>query len=149
MLLEDRFEQLKRHLNRNKSNQESTFNIVFIDLNNFKIINDTHGHAFGDKSLISFAKALHESIREEDTASRISGDEFVLLLEQQDHPLDVSLFFERLDKNVARQLKENNCPIKLEYSFGLATYPTDGESLKSLLHVADNRMYDMKKQPKQ
>lgn len=104
MLLEDRFEQLKRHLNRNKSNQESTFNIVFIDLNNFKIINDTHGHAFGDKSLISFAKALHESIREEDTASRISGDEFVLLLEQQDHPLDVSLFFERLDKNVARQL---------------------------------------------
>lgn len=149
MLLEDRFEQLKRHLNRKKSNQESTFNIVFIDLNNFKIINDTYGHAFGDISLILFAKALHESIREEDTASRISGDEFVLLLEQQDHPLDVSLFFERLDKNVARQLKENNCPIKLEYSFGLATYPNDGESLKSLLHVADNRMYDMKKQPKQ
>ncbi|EGR0547543.1 diguanylate cyclase [Vibrio cholerae] len=149
MLLEDRFEQLKRHLNRNKSNQESTFTIVFIDLNNFKIVNDTHGHAFGDNSLISFAKALSESIREEDTASRISGDEFVLLLEQQDKPLDVGLFFKRLDKNVARQLKENNCPIKLEYSYGLATYPNDGESLKSLLHVADNRMYEMKKQPKQ
>lgn len=144
MLLEDRFEQLKRHLNRNKSNQESTFNIVFIDLNNFKIVNDTHGHAFGDNSLISFAKALHKSIREEDTASRISGDEFVLLLEQQDKPLDVGLFFERLDKSVARQLKENNCPIKLEYSYGLATYPNDGESLSSLLHVADNRMYKMK-----
>ena len=123
--------------------------IILLDCDLFKDINDEFGHAFGDKSLISFAKALHESIREEDTASRISGDEFVLLLEQQDHPLDVSLFFERLDKNVARQLKENNCPIKLEYSFGLATYPTDGESLKSLLHVADNRMYDMKKQPKQ
>ena len=148
MLLEDRFEQVKRRLSRKKSNQESTFNIVFLDLNNFKIINDTYGHAFGDKALISFAKALHESIREEDTASRISGDEFVLLLEQQSKPLDIGLFFKRLDKNVVRQLKENNCPIKLEYSFGLSTYPHDGESLKSLLHVADKRMYEMKKQPK-
>ncbi|GAC33779.1 sensor domain-containing diguanylate cyclase [Paraglaciecola polaris] len=149
MLLEDRFEQLKRQLNRNKHNQQNTFNILFFDLNNFKSINDTYGHAFGDKTLISFAKALHESIREEDTASRISGDEFVLLLEQQEQSFDSDDFFKRLGENLLFQLEKNGCPVELDYSYGLAKYPDDGDTLKSLLHVADNRMYEMKKQPKQ
>ncbi|ACM93444.1 sensory box histidine kinase [Nautilia profundicola AmH] len=114
--------------------------IIFIDLDNFKKINDAFGHIFGDKVLKSVANIIKKSIRDIDYAFRFGGDEFVILIFSDYDVL----------KKVAKRIKEKILQtaiegVKAECSIGYAHYPTDSNNLEEVLHLADKRMYEDKR----
>lgn len=140
-LLEDRFEQfvVQRH--------QGQFNCacIFIDVNDFKAINDNYGHKKGDECLIAIAKTLTAAIRQDDTACRFSGDEFVILLHDVKEPEDIS----RVTRQVQQQVAEIPAKLKFEkalsVSFGISLYPQDATDFDSLIDAADKAMYQHKR----
>jgi two-component system CheB/CheR fusion protein len=124
--------------------QKSTFSVMFIDLDRFKVVNDGLGHSFGDKVLKQVAQRLGNVTREEDAIARIGGDEFVVLLEEITSPIDAG----KVAKNIIRTVSEpilidaNN--IQLGASVGISVYPNDGNTIEELLRQADVAMYEAK-----
>jgi len=119
------------------------FALCFIDLNKFKPVNDTYGHNVGDMLLKHVGKVLKSVVREEDTVSRIGGDEFVILLENleaKDYLEQVLLRIEEVSKEIPFKYKEDLI-IELSFSLGTSIYPTNGENAKTLLDNADKDMY--------
>lgn len=115
--------------------------LVFFDLDRFKHINDTHGHAAGDTVLKHFARLLIKCFRSADVVARLGGDEFVVLLTACDDSSDVAI--SRLDQMAA----DEDCEVKqlLNWSMGRITFdPERHDSVESLLAEADSRMYDDK-----
>jgi len=127
--------------------KEQQFLLILIDINGFKIINDTFGHNFGDEVLITTAETIREAIRENDFAIRFGGDEFIVLM----HFLESSEI-EPLVKRLRDSLETvRNLPsmsLQLRVSIGTAIYPDDGDSIDKLLQVADIRMYNEKNENK-
>ena len=120
---------------------KSRFSLVYFDLNNFKIINDTKGHAFGDLVLREVASRITKSIRKSDTVGRIGGDEFVLLLENTYKNGDVNVAIETLGSTISKELSIGAEVLRLSCSFGVASYPDDGTTTDELLSAADAAMY--------
>lgn len=139
-LLLDRVEHLIAQSERIKSN----FALLYIDLNKFKIINDTKGHAFGDQVLIETALRLKQSIRNSDTVARIGGDEFVLLLENISNKINISIMVEAIAKALNEEFIINNEKFEVSCSIGVAIYPDDGTTTDTLLATADVAMYKAK-----
>jgi len=139
-LLLDRVEHLIAQSERIKSN----FALLYIDLDKFKTINDTKGHAFGDQVLVETALRLKQSIRNSDTVARIGGDEFVLLLENISNKNDVSIMVESIDKALNKEFIINNEKFEVSCSIGVAIYPDDGTTTDTLLATADVAMYKAK-----
>ena len=139
-LLLDRVEHLIAQSERIKSN----FALLYIDLDKFKTINDTKGHAFGDQVLIETALRLKQSIRNSDTVARIGGDEFVLLLENISNKDDVSIMVESIAKALNKEFIINNEKFEVSCSIGVAIYPDDGTTTDTLLATADVAMYKAK-----
>ena len=142
------YEKISQEINYAKRNNSESA-LLFVDLDDFKIINDTQGHDHGDGVLISVANRLLDSIRNFDAAGRIGGDEFVVLVRGQDKTEDNFAHFDAL---IERILEEINKPIVVkEYkhqvraSIGVAIIPRDGESLEEVLKCADRAMYEAKK----
>jgi len=122
-----------------------SFVLIFIDLDNFKPINDNFGHEEGDKVLKEIANILKESFRENDFIVRLGGDEFVVLITlQNNHINDIKKIIDSLRKRVEDKLNKYN----LSFSYGVAIYPKDGKDLSTLLEKADIRMYEEKKKRK-
>ena len=121
------------------------FSIVFIDLDHFKQVNDTHGHLVGSRLLAEIGNALKEHCRLIDFAFRYGGDEFVILLPQtsKENALNVA---RRLHKLVRERtwLQPEGLNIKLTPSVGVASYPVDSRTKEGLLHLADEAMYLVK-----
>jgi len=121
------------------------FSIVFIDLDHFKQVNDTHGHLVGSRLLSEIGEALKTNCRLIDFAFRYGGDEFVILLPQtsKENAINVA---KRLHKLVRETvwLEKEGLNIKLTPSVGLAAYPADSKSKEGLLHLADEAMYLVK-----
>ncbi len=120
--------------------------VLFIDLDYFKTINDTHGHGIGDLFLQAVSLRLQENIRESDTLSRFGGDEFALFLTNPGSQKDAAAFTERILQN----LKENPVIIeskefKISLSVGGAIYPDDATDAETLIELADKAMYKIKK----
>lgn len=122
------------------------FACIFIDLNNFKQINDNHGHDAGDAVLVEFAKRLKSTIRGNDYLYRYGGDEFILLIDLYDDNQPLHKVAKKIYQchQVDIQLP-NRSIVKLELSAGAAVYPDDATSLEALLACADKRMYSSKK----
>lgn len=139
-LLLDRVEHLIAQSERIKSN----FALLYIDLDKFKTINDTKGHAFGDQVLIETALRLKQSIRNSDTVARIGGDEFVLLLENISNKNNVSKMVESIAKALNKKFIINNEKFEVSCSIGVAIYPDDGTTTDTLLATADVAMYKAK-----
>ena len=118
--------------------------VLFLDLDRFKIINDTLGHGAGDDVLCQVSKHLLECLRETDTLARVGGDEFTLLVEQFDDPQDLGDIAEKLLTATASPLKINGQEYHLSGSIGIAIYPKDGSDSASLLKNADIAMYRAK-----
>jgi len=119
--------------------------LVLIDLNRFKLINDTYGHAVGDKVLQHTAKILTESVRANDLVGRIGGDEFVIFL--NDFPVEESVFGwkDRLYQAfVQNPFKSDLITIDIELSIGIAYFPMDGNDFEKLFQTADSKMYEDK-----
>ncbi|MGR8950901.1 MAG: diguanylate cyclase domain-containing protein [Gammaproteobacteria bacterium] len=138
-LLADRFRQACSRAKR----RGTCFSIMFLDLNKFKMVNDRHGHEVGDQLLKVLGGLLRQCIRGEDTLSRISGDEFVILLE--DTPYDkaeqVAL---KIKAKLAKPVFVRGIELNISLSQGVAVYPQDGTTVSELLKKADERMYQAK-----
>ncbi len=117
--------------------------LMFLDLDNFKNVNDSLGHGVGDELLKQFADRLSSSIREQDTISRLGGDEFVLILPGTDTD-GAAYLAERLLNIAARQYNIERHEINLTVSIGIAMYPTDGTDFDTLWRSADAAMYRAK-----
>jgi diguanylate cyclase (GGDEF)-like protein/PAS domain S-box-containing protein len=118
--------------------------ILCLDLDRFKEVNDTLGHAYGDQMLVEVAARLRAGARDTDVVSRIGGDEFVILLadlDVQDAPHLAETVAERIRDLLAEPLAINPVELKVEASIGVALYPLDSRDAKGLLAVADAAMY--------
>lgn len=124
--------------------------LIFADLDDFKIINDTYGHKDGDQVLLTIASRIKAMIRHEDVAVRIGGDEFVILLagiKSNDWEY-IPRFISRLINTICEPVTVNQYTHQVGISIGLAVYPKDGQDLQTLLNCADNSMYLDKKMKK-
>ncbi len=120
--------------------------LLFLDLDGFKQINDTFGHASGDHALQLVADCLSSLVRESDTVSRHGGDEFLILLADVTRAADVALVAEKVNKALAGYSQFDSRQLRLRASIGISVYPEDGEDAKTLIACADAAMYLAKKQ---
>jgi diguanylate cyclase (GGDEF)-like protein/PAS domain S-box-containing protein len=117
---------------------------VFIDLDNFKLINDTLGHRAGDALLQEAALRLRQCVREDDTVARLGGDEFVVLLNDQPSKESVTQAVHRLVKVLSRPISVEGHEITSTCSIGISLFPSDGGDGETLLKHADAAMYRAK-----
>lgn len=121
------------------------FALLFIDVNHFKKINDTYGHKVGDLFLIKLAERLTNSIRQEDFAARIGGDEFIVIISEIENRKNAEAATDKIYKalNTSYHLLGNK--IEGSVSIGTACVPQDGKVIDDIIRVADERMYQKKK----
>ncbi|GLS27298.1 EAL domain-containing protein [Marinibactrum halimedae] len=120
------------------------FALVFVDLDRFKAINDSLGHATGDAVLIETAKRLCSAVRENDTVVRLGGDEFILLFSPLRNIRGIQEFCDRLKNIISHPIQYNEHRFTLTTSIGLSIYPDDGDTAESLLQNADIALYESK-----
>ncbi|WP_460713454.1 diguanylate cyclase domain-containing protein [Lysobacter terrae] len=119
--------------------------LLFLDLNNFKQINDTLGHAAGDEVLKLAAHRLVSLVREEDMVSRYGGDEFLILLTEVSHASDSALVADKVIAALAVPSRVRDHVLRLTASIGISVYPDDGEDAETLIDRADTAMYRAKR----
>lgn len=119
--------------------------VVFIDLNDFKPINDAFGHAVGDKALVALAERLKRSMRKTDTIARIGGDEFVVILEEISGEEHVRGLAHKVMTAVTEPFEIDGTKLQVSASLGIALYPDDSTDADQLVEFADRAMYVAKK----
>ena len=117
--------------------------LLFMDLDRFKEINDTHGHALGDQVLVEIGRRFQSVMRQADTMARFGGDEFVIIAGQSDQSSAVRIA-ERLQQALGEPIAVKGRPFSVGASIGIAFYPEDGKSSDELLKHADIAMYRAK-----
>lgn len=118
--------------------------VLFLDLDRFKLINDSLGHAIGDKLLQSVSKRMVACLRNSDTVSRQGGDEFVILLSEIAHSEDAAVSAEKLLLSFRAPYSIDGQDLHITGSIGISVYPEDGEDVKTLIQSADTAMYHAK-----
>jgi diguanylate cyclase (GGDEF)-like protein len=124
--------------------QRKKLAVLFVDLDQFKRINDSLGHAMGDKLLRSVAGRLMSCVRRSDTVCRLGGDEFVILLTQVEHAEDAAISARKILRAVAAPHIVDDKSLDISVSIGGSTYPADGLDVESLMSQADAAMYEAK-----
>lgn len=119
--------------------------VFFIDLDNFKAINDTYGHDVGDMTLRQVARRLQTCIRGSDTAARLAGDEFVVLLESMSGQVDTRAVADKILAELSRPFSFEDLVVEVTPSIGIAYLPDNGFDRDTLLRHADQAMYSAKK----
>ncbi|MDW9406658.1 diguanylate cyclase, partial [Pseudomonas soli] len=123
--------------------------LVFIDLNGFKTINDSLGHAAGDQVLKTTATRLYEALRNSDSVARLGGDEFVTVLEglstERTPEDEARVIAERLLVSLDTPISVGNTRRRVGVSLGIALFPEHGQTRDQLIHVADLAMYEAKR----
>lgn len=140
VLFQDRLNQALVQARRDKDH----FALLLADLDNFKTVNDTLGHAAGDDLLVEVAKRLKASVREVDTVARIGGDEFALILTRTQGPEDAAKVAAHVVEALARSYRIQGLDITGGASLGVTFWPSDGDSADVLLKNADVAMYRAK-----
>ena len=143
-LFSDRLDEALKRARRNRSKLA----LLFIDLDNFKPINDTYGHEAGDEVLKQAAERLSTTLRECDTVSRIGGDEFMVLLESLPSRNEACFVREKLLASLRRPILWRNAGIAVGASIGLSLFPDDGADINALTRFADLAMYKEKRTKK-
>jgi diguanylate cyclase (GGDEF)-like protein len=124
--------------------QRKQLAVLFVDLDQFKRINDSLGHAVGDKLLQSVARRLKACVRRTDSVCRLGGDEFVILLSQIEHAEDAAICARMILRAVASPHNIDNKSLDVSVSIGGSTYPADAKDAESLINHADAAMYEAK-----
>jgi diguanylate cyclase (GGDEF)-like protein len=122
--------------------------LFFIDLDNFKIINDKYGHLAGDVVLQTIAKNISHVIRKEDTLARIGGDEFALLIENVHNENFIHTLAQKILQATAQPIIYEGHKLQVSCSIGISRYPEDAHNKKELFEQADKAMYNTKKSGK-
>ncbi len=139
------------HLNHTITTAKRTGNdgaLLFIDIDCFKDINDNYSHQTGDLLLKEFALRLSHITRSSDIAGRLSGDEFLLILENINEMEDVLSVIEKIRVQLMTPFSINDLSIEITVSIGAACFPTNGDNADQLIHAADQAMYNVKKNGK-
>ena len=140
-LFTDRLEQAMLNTKRTKD----YIALIFIDLNDFKVMNDTFGHHFGDLVLKKFTDLMNECIRETDTFARYGGDEFILLLTDIKYENHYQVLFDRINEQLKNPVSIQSHTVHLSASMGITFYPQKKElSAEQLIRQADQAMYTNK-----
>jgi diguanylate cyclase (GGDEF)-like protein len=145
MLLNDRVNQAIILAERHRKKVA----VLFLDLDGFKHINDSLGHPTGDKLLQSVAKRLVACVRGSDTVSRQGGDEFVVLLSEEEHSEDAAVAARRMLQAVAEAHSIDQRDLHVTASIGVSIYPDDGMDAETLIKNADTAMYQAKENGRQ
>ncbi len=119
--------------------------LILLDLNGFKNVNDTLGHAAGDQLLVEIGSRLASSVRTSDCVARLGGDEFVVLLDRLEGEIDAGRLAATLVERISVPVTIDGLRLAVEASAGVAIYPDDGTTIDSLLRCADVAMYDAKR----
>lgn len=139
-LLKDRMNKALQNAKRNKD----SLAVIFLDLDHFKLINDTLGHSVGDELLIYITKVLREHTRESDTLARFGGDEFVILLPSIKNVEDAEKTAAKIQKALQKKHDIGTHQLYVTSSIGLSIYPQHGKDSDSLIRSADTAMYEAK-----
>lgn len=137
ILLADRLQQaIAQSVRRNLS-----LAVVFLDLDGFKAVNDTHGHQVGDELLITVSQRMKTALREGDTLARIGGDEFLAVLVDLERSQDCEPVLDRMLQAAAEPVVIGEAELHVSASIGVAIYPQDADDAEQLLRHADQAMY--------
>jgi diguanylate cyclase (GGDEF)-like protein/PAS domain S-box-containing protein len=118
--------------------------LLFVDIDDFKIINDTLGHGAGDRFLQAVAERLQAQVRRGDTVARLGGDEFAVIVEEGCDPAEMAALAARLRGAIGMPLKLAGRQVCSSASIGIGVYPDDGRTPEALLNAADAAMYEAK-----
>jgi diguanylate cyclase (GGDEF)-like protein/PAS domain S-box-containing protein len=124
---------------------QSRLGLLYVDVDDFKQVNDRHGHAVGDALLREVAARLVECARQSDTVARLGGDEFVLLLEDLQAPEDAQRCADKIHAVLAEPVPTETAPLQIGASIGIALFPDHADQVETLLMQADARMYARKR----
>jgi len=128
-----------------RSNRQHTqFALFFIDLDDFKRINDTYGHKAGDHVLVSLVNSINKVIRQQDTFARIGGDEFALIVEDMGNRVTIEKLAEKIIHEISKPIYFEKRVIFISCSIGICRYPQDTTCKEELIHFADLAMYEVK-----
>lgn len=139
-LFYDRLKQALLHARR----YGGKFGVLFVDLDDFKAVNDRYGHHVGDALLTEVADRLLVSVRESDTVARAGGDEFMILLGELDSPFDCQAAADNIRQALQEKVRLQDLELAISASIGQATYPDDGLTEDALMRTADACMYRIK-----
>ena len=139
-LLQERLERALSMARRTKQ----PLALLFMDLNGFKQVNDTHGHDVGDLLLKGVADRVQTLMLDSDTLARMGGDEFVILLPQVNGGSGVGILMSRIDESLRPPFQFGSLKVQSSASVGFALYPKHGNTEEELLSVADKKMYNVK-----
>ncbi len=142
LLLMDRLETAIKHAHKN----HEQVGVLLLDLDNFKRINDSLGHHVGDQVLVAIANRLQQQLREDDTLSRLSGDEFVIVLPEVESRANMQSAVDRIVERIATPLLIGDQELLVTPSIGGAIFPRDGTDAQTLIKNADAAMYAAKAQ---
>ena len=137
-------DRLGRAIEHSKRHPDYRFAIFFLDLDRFKVINDSLGHAFGDQVLICAAQKLNTCLRPSDSIARLGGDEFVILLEEISQPSDIELISSRIQNTLQTSLEINDQKIAVSASIGIVLSDMEYHTAQDILRDADIAMYHAK-----
>jgi diguanylate cyclase (GGDEF)-like protein/PAS domain S-box-containing protein len=141
-LLWDRLDLMINQSHRDKKE----IAVIFLDLDHFKAINDTHGHQIGDEVLILVARRLASCLRESDTVARMGGDEFVILLGNVAHRQAIGMLARKFLDAIIEPIWMHDLKFSLTTSMGISVFPADGLDSETLVKNADKAMYHAKEQ---
>lgn len=139
---------LQLEIERSK-HEDSYFSIIFFDLDFFKRVNDRHGHLLGSRLLGEVGKLINNNLKDDQSAARYGGDEFVIILPYTTKKEAVDFCKKLQEKlNDKKFFSEEGFNVNLTASFGIATFPDDADTKDKILHIADERMYKIKESNK-
>ncbi|MBE9530021.1 MAG: diguanylate cyclase, partial [Proteobacteria bacterium] len=137
-------EHLKMAIKRGKRRPDYHFAVLYLDIDRFKLVNDSLGHSVGDNLLIAFAERLQDSLRDIDTLARLGGDEFVIMLEDIENEDYASVVAERLQQGLKRPFLVNSKEVFAPASFGVVPNTKDYDRPEDIIRDADAAMYHAK-----
>ncbi len=140
-------DRLNHALSLAKRNQQQVA-VIFLDLDNFKMVNDTLGHEKGDELLIEVSQRISKCLRKSDTVSRIGGDEFAFVLENVISPQDITQIIGKISGAISAPIMLGGQIWNITPSIGITLFPVDGEDAETLLKKADIAMYAVKEKGK-
>lgn len=143
ILFTDRFAQAVSYCKRN----ETLLAVCFLDVDQFKPINDSYGHSVGDQVLIEVAKRILANLREADTVSRFGGDEFAILIGEFTHLYQCEQLLDRIIDGLSKPYLIQGHKLNISFSIGCTIYPDDDSDMETLLRHADRAMYQAKSKP--
>ncbi|HZE97794.1 MAG TPA: EAL domain-containing protein [Planctomycetota bacterium] len=138
------FQDRLRHAVSKAERDRASLAVLFIDLDNFKTVNDTLGHGAGDSLLVKVARRLDGCVRTSDTVARLGGDEFTIILTELTKPGDASVVTEKILRSLSEPVEVRERTLRITGCIGISVFPGDGADAETLVQHADNALYQAK-----